>query len=59
MLSQATRRVTQDALGKEVARDFLVNDSPSVLMSGLTRLKVRKALVDALGLHVDKSLASK
>jgi hypothetical protein len=49
----------EDALGKELARDFLVNDSPVTLARGLTRLKARKALVDALGLHVDKSLASK
>jgi hypothetical protein len=49
----------EGALGKEVARDFLVNDQPTTLTYGLTRLKARKALVDALGLGVDKSLASK
>jgi hypothetical protein len=49
----------EDALGKEVARDFLVNHNPATLTRGLTRLKARKALVDALGLHVDKSQASK
>jgi hypothetical protein len=30
-----------------------------VLTCGLTRLKARKALVDARRLHIDKSLASK
>jgi hypothetical protein len=49
----------EDTRGKEVARDYLVNDNPATLMRGLVRLKARKALVDALGLRVDKSLASK
>jgi hypothetical protein len=49
----------EDALGKEVARDWLVNVYPSSLTRGLTRLKARKALVDAMGLRVDKKLATK
>ena len=49
----------EDALGKEVARDYLVNDNPSALRCGLNRLSARRALVDALGLGIDKLVASR
>ena len=42
-----------------MAHDFLVNDNPATLTCGLTRLNARKALVDALGLGIDKLLASR